>query len=95
MIEKIQKKDKEDYIDYISSYVASLIINRYEVLGSDIKETYEQIFNSACDEFRLSKTEYEEIYNNVDLILGNHNPKLIIATKRDEPIYLVNIEEVK
>lgn len=92
MYDVIIEKDKESYKRCIAHNVAEMIINRFEVLGPKINETYDQIFNSAHDDFKLNKNEYDEIYNEVDSLLDAHNPKLIIATKRGEPIYLITVE---
>lgn len=91
-VNEIENKDKEDYKKFLAHNVAEMIVNRYEVLGPDIKETYDQIFNSALDTTVLSEEDYEDIYQEVDSLLDAHIPKLIIATRKGEPIYLAEVE---
>lgn len=97
MNDRIQELDKQSYIKHLSEYIADMIVNRYNVLGPQLEETYSELFNSSLDTFQFTDEEYEEIYNNVDNLIdcSGKKPRLLIASERKDKIYLAKIEELE
>lgn len=84
---------REYYKELITSYVAKTIELEFRTYGNERSRSYNSIFHSCLNNYKLSDKEKESIFNSVDRMLTYEYELLIANAGKDESLYLVDLKE--
>ena len=91
--ETLNKLKKEFFKQLIATYVAKTIDLEFRTYGNDGSRSYNCIFHSCLNNYKLNKKDREAVFDSVDQILLNQYELLIANAGRKESLYLVDLKK--
>ena len=91
--ETLNELKKEYFKQLIATYVVKTIDLEFRTYGNDGSRSYNCVFHSCLNNFKLNKVDREAVFDSVDQILLNQYELLIANAGRNESLYLVDLKK--